>query len=106
MNGPHRLTANNIRSTIQANRGVYLLYNSRDGPVRYIGRATDLQDRLQDWTGEYAYFQYEYTSSQTAAYEREAGLYHHHGGDEALDNARHPARPHKQVKCPSCGLHE
>lgn len=106
MKGPHRLTANNVHDTVQPQRGVYLLYNSRDGPVRYIGRASDLRDRLQDWVDRYAYFRYEYKSSQTAAYEREAGLYHHHGGKKTLDNERHPARPHQQVTCPSCGLHD
>jgi hypothetical protein len=106
MNGPHRLTASNVDSTVQSRTGVYLLYNSRGGPVRYVGMSSDLEDRLQDWTGHYGYFKYEYQSSQTAAYRREAGLYHYHGGKESLDNEKHPPRPHRQVKCPSCGIHE
>jgi hypothetical protein len=38
----------------------------------------------------------------TAAYNKQVDLFHFHGGTEALDNDRHPQRPHKNVKCRHC----
>ena len=105
MNGPHRLTTTNVHTTVEDRTGVYLLSNSRSGPIRYIGMSTDLRGRLQEWTERYTYFRYEYQSSQTAAYKREAGLYHYHGGKDELENEQHPPRPHQQVVCPSCAIH-
>ena len=106
MQGPYELTRSNVNRRVGNRTGVYLLYNSRSGPVRYVGMSTELADRLKDYTGQYSYFQYEDQSNQTEAYKREAGLYHHHGGKQKLDNENHPARPHRRVKCPVCGIHD
>jgi hypothetical protein len=105
MNGPHRLTNSNVNSTVENRIGVYLLFNSRGGPVRYVGMSTKLADRLKDWVDQYSHFEYGYRSSRTKAYRSGAHLYHRHGATEELDNQEHPPRPHKQVKCPVCGIH-
>jgi hypothetical protein len=105
MQGPHSLTSSNVDKKVDDRIGVYRLYNSRRGPVRYVGMSTDLASRLKQWTGEYEYFEYGYHSSKAAAYRSEATLYHRHGGKEELDNDKHPPRPHRQVKCPVCGIH-
>lgn len=105
MNGPHKLTRNNIDRRVGNRIGVYKLYNSRGGPVKYVGMSSELADRLKGHVSEYSYFEYEYQSNVTAAYKREARLYHHHGGKANLDNERHPPRPHKRVTCPVCSVH-
>lgn len=104
MNGPYSLTASNVTSTVDNDIGVYVLYTSRSGPPRYVGMSTELEERLKAQVGEYEFFEYEYFPSETAAYEREANLYHHH--KETLDNENHPPRPHNQVKCPACSIHD
>lgn len=105
MQGPHKLTGSNVDSRVSNRIGVYLLYNSRRGPVRYVGMSGELAKRLKDHVSEYSYFEYGYRSSQSKAYKTEAHLYHQHGGKKKLDNERHPPRPHNQVVCPTCGIH-
>lgn len=106
MKGPYKLSSNNIRRRVDPKIGVYLLRNTRRGPVKYVGMSTDLVDRLRRYLGQYSFFSYEYQPSERQAYIRETNLYHHHGGKKRLDNDRHPPRPHRQVKCQWCGIHD
>jgi len=103
MCGRHSLTTSNVGATVDNKIGVYKLYNSRSGPVRFVGMSTNLAKRLREHVDEYSFFEFEYQSSETAAYKREANLYHHH--KQKLDNERHPPRPHKRVTCPACSIH-
>lgn len=106
MNGPHNLTRDNVDRRVDDRIGVYKHYNSRSGPVKYVGMSEELATRLKGHVNDYRYFEYEYQSSLTAAYKREANLYHHHGGKTKLDNQRHPPCPHNRVKCPACSVHD
>lgn len=104
--GPHSLTESTIERTVDDRTGIYLLYNSRDGPVQYVGISTVLPDRLREYTDQYTYFEVEYHPNQTTAYEREARLFHQLGETDELDNEQHPPRPHQRVRCPVCGIHQ
>lgn len=107
MKGPYPLNPTNIQENVDGETGVFLLYRSRDGPVRKVGSTKDLARRLRDYADDYRYFKVEPKDNITQAYKREASLYHYHGGEDGkLDNDQHPARPHKQIKCPSCGIHD
>lgn len=106
MKGPFKLTSSNIGKRVENRTGVYKLYNSREGPVRYIGMSTDLKDRLRDHCGDYSYFEYEYQPNRTEAYKREVRIYHYHGGKKGLNNDNHPPRPHQRVTCPKCSIHD
>lgn len=105
MQGKYSLTNSNINRKVDNRIGVYKLYNSRSGPVRYVGMSTELVNRLKGHTDDYNYFEFEYQPNESDAYRREARLYHHHGGKQKLDNEKHPPRPHQRVKCPVCGIH-
>lgn len=105
MKGPYPLNSKNVSENVEnGSIGVFRLYRSNGGPARFVGKSRDVARRLRDYADEYSHFEVETQGTITEAYEREAGLYHHHGEDQ-LDNPRHPARPHKQVRCPSCGIH-
>lgn len=107
MKGPYPLSTTTIREELDGgDTGVFALKKSRDGPIRFVGKSTDLARRLREHADEYRYFAYETQPNTTQAYQREANLFHHHGGTEDLDNPRHPARPHKQVTCPRCSIHK
>lgn len=103
MDGPHALTPSNVVRLVESKIGVYELSRTRDGSIRYVGRAVDLAHRLGSHAaaGKYQFFRFEYTQSEKAAFEKESTLYHHYLAD--LDNAVHPARPEgKAWKCPRC----
>lgn len=104
----HTLTRSNVERIVPRRIGVYRLYNSRNGPVRYVGSTESLRQRLTHWasTSTYSHFEYEFEESIEQAYKREAALYHHYGGKQQLDNEKHPPRPNRRVKCPSCSLHD
>lgn len=106
MAGDHSLTSSNVDSHVDNRIGVYKLYNSREGPLRYVGMSKNLNERLKDHVGDYSHFEHEYQPNETEAYERQARIYHHHGGTDDLDNGTHPQRPHRQVVCPVCSVHE
>lgn len=107
MAGKHTLSENNVERLVDEDRiGVYMLYNSREGPPRYVGRSTELASRLLDYVGEYKLFWADYMPNVTEAYKKEVELYHHNGAKADLDNDRHPRRPHKNVKCKLCDVHE
>ncbi|PSG99833.1 MAG: hypothetical protein BRC28_02585 [Nanohaloarchaea archaeon SW_4_43_9] len=106
MSGKHKLTNSNVNQKVKEQIGVYKLYNSHGGPVRYVGMSDHVKDRLKNHTGDYSYFEVNYYQSERDAYERQGQLFHQHGGKKKLDNERHPPRPHKRVKCPGCGIHE
>lgn len=107
MKGPYPLSTDNVREKVDEETGVFLLRKSKQGPVRFVGKTKDLPRRLRDHADEYRYFEVEPKSDITEAYKREAALWHYHGGsDEKLDNPRHPPRPHRQIKCPMCDIHD
>lgn len=72
----HSLTRSNVRQTAPKQIGVYKLYNSRGGPVRYVGSSENLRQRLLGWASEndYRFFEYEYADTRGQAYKREANL--------------------------------
>ena len=102
----YSLTRRAVHQKAPKQIGVYKLYKSRNGPIRYVGSSNNLRKRLLDWASRnsYQYFEYEYADTRDKAYKREANLYHHYGKSQ-LDNDRHPPRPNKRVKCPACGIH-
>lgn len=103
----HTLSRSNVKSKAPKQVGVYKLYKTRNGPVRYVGSAKNLRQRLLDWANKnsYSYFEYEYADNRDKAYHREANLYHYYG-ESQLDNEQHPRRPNKRVKCPACEIHD
>lgn len=107
MEGPYWLTSSSIDHRVtKTSPGVYELFRSYDGPVKYVGRSDDdLNARLKQWVNkDYSYFKFEYCSSSKAAFEKECRLYHYHGGSEKLDNKIHPQKPAgSNWKCPTCG---
>ncbi len=105
MQGPHSLTNTNVDKRVDDRIGVYRLYNSRRGPVRYVGMSTDLASRLKQWTSKYRDFKYGHQSSNADVCWNGTTLYHQHGGKKELDNDKHSPRPHRHVKCPVCGIH-
>lgn len=106
MKGPYPLNSKNVSENVEnGSTGVFRLYRSKGGPARFVGKSKDVARRLRDYADEYSHFEVETQDTITEAYKREAGLYHYHGDDQ-LDNPRHPARPHKQIKCPNCSIHD
>lgn len=101
----HTLTRSNLQRLVENRIGTYVLYHSRKGPPRYVGRSGDLRDRILDYVDDYQVFTFEYHPNITEAYQHEVNLYHDHGGKEELDNTRHPQRPHTNVKCHRCDVH-
>lgn len=97
----HRLSRANVRRHAPSSLGVYKLYNSRTGPVRYVGRSSNLQDRLLDWASKsnYGYFVSESMNSLREAWRREVNLYHQN--IDTVDNERHPAAP-EGMTCHRC----
>ncbi len=110
MEGPFSLTTTSIDDNVtKKSPGVYELFISYDGPVKYVGRSDeDLNARLKTWVGsKYKYFKFEYCSSPKAAFEKECQLYHYHGASEKLDNKIHPQRPAgTDWKCPVCKIYD
>ena len=104
----HSLTRSNVKRIVPRRTGVYRLYKSQNGPVRYVGSSKSLHQRLKDWASDnkYRYFEYEFEDTIDQAYKRESALFHQFGGTEKLDNEKHPPRPTGRVKCPSCSLHD
>lgn len=97
----HSLTRDTVRRYAESDSiGVYKLFNSRKGPVRYVGRSRDVQQRLLKWasTSDYNFFSVEHMNSLRKAWKREANLYHYH---QPRDNTRHPRAP-KGMSCPVC----
>lgn len=103
----HSLTRSNVEQTAPRSIGVYKLYNTRSGPIRYVGSTKNLRQRLLTWAsqGSYSYFEYEFADTRDQAYKRETNLYHYYGPSQ-LDNDQHPPRPNQRVKCPACGIHD
>lgn len=89
--------------------GVYLLYKTKGGPVRYVGRSdNDLRGRLK-WhksNNDYKYYRFKHCSLKEA-YEWECKYWHkyQHSIDNSFSNyGNHPATPMgKGWKCPICG---
>lgn len=95
------LTRDTVRRHAESDAiGVYKLFNSRKGPVRYVGRSSDVQQRLLNWASSsgYSFFSVEHMESLREAWKREAHLYHYH---KPRDNKRHPQAP-EGMSCPVC----
>ena len=88
--------------------GAYLLANSLNGVVRYVGWSdTEVRSRLLQHAanGEYRYFWVEHIANEVDAFLRECGLYHHYR--RTLDNAVHPRRPTGcGDACPRCSMYD
>lgn len=82
-------------------RGVYKLFNSRGGPVRYVGRSENVQRRLKEWerASDYRYFSVEHISNLEDAWKREVNLYHQN--ISSVDNEIHPRAP-EGMTCHRC----
>ncbi len=102
----YELTSSNVERLVEDALGVYMLYNSREGPPRYVGRSRTLRSRLLEHVEDYRLFWADYMPNVSQAYRKQVDLYHFNGETEALDNQRHPQRPHKNVKCYHCDVHE
>lgn len=106
MTDRHELTESNVDRLADPDLlGVYMLYNSRDGPPRYVGRSSDLRSALIDHVDDYRLFWADAMPNRTEAYKKQVELFHFNGETEELDNERHPQRPHKNVKCKLCDVH-
>lgn len=106
MNGPHSLTNSNINRRVDNDIGVYKLFNTHGGPVRYVGKSEDLARRLKRHTDEYEFFEFAHRDSINAAYRSESTLFHRHGGTDNLDNEIHPPLPNGiSETCPVCNIH-
>ena len=108
MRGPYRLTNSEIDARVTRTApGAYKLGNSKT-TIKYVGRSdVDLNAELKrPHVMKYKYFWYEYATSRRAAFKKECGLYHYHGGDQRkLDNKIHPDRPDGLGwKCPVCKI--
>ncbi len=92
--------------------GCYVLGNA-SGPrfeARYVGRSdSDVHSELRAQKGsgarsshsQFKYFKYGLAVSAQAAFEIDCQVYHESGGNDSLDNKRHPDRPnHSGWKCP------
>lgn len=97
----HKLSRDNVRRHAPSSLGVYKLFNSRTGPVRYVGRSGNLEDRLLKWASKskYSFFIPESMGSLRKAWRREVNLYHQN--IETIDNERHPRAP-EGMTCHRC----
>jgi hypothetical protein len=103
MSDPHELTADQVADVVTEDAlGVYMLYADPEGSPSYVGRAEQVRSALLDHVDDYEAFWADRMPNATAAYNKQVDLFHFHGGTEALDNDRHPQRPHKNVKCRHC----
>lgn len=80
--------------------GLYFLMGTDSDPVRYIGRADDLNEALHEWaervaeTRYYRYFSFDYEGDAYERFRRACDLYHYHSESQyRLDNEEHPQRP-------------
>lgn len=115
MKGPYPLTNKSVDAHIEPSIiGNYALgYKNTKGKfiVRYVGRSTDLNQRIKDHLGEYFdcnRFKCSEAKNESDAYEKECQNYHDFGGEQGnLYNKIHPARPSglagKLSSCPVCG---
>ena len=89
--------------------GVYVFYQTCDGPPRYVGRTINLRQRLRHSNRGfrdrgYTYYAFKQCSSDYDAFKWECRYWHEH--QEDLDNVNsnggnHPARPGNH-RCPVC----
>ena len=98
----HSLSATSVeRHAKRGSRGVYKLFNSRGGPVRYVGRSENVHRRLKQWEREsdYGFFSVEHISDLEDAWKREVNLYHQN--ISTVDNEIHPRSP-EGMACHRC----
>lgn len=97
-------------STVTHGVGVYRLYSTRTGPVRYVGRSDGglYAEILQTWNRfsvpgvRLVYVQWRYYEDAWEAYEGECREFHRHHGPDLI-NQIHPAAPAGYPpRCPVC----
>lgn len=100
-----------IAKFVRPRPGVYILYASRQGPPRYVGRSDKLYERLNWWTTDkakeswrdYNYFSFKYVKTNFEAFKAECSLFHRHFS--TLDYQNHPGRDKGcDWKCPKCNI--
>ncbi len=99
------LDIDTVAHYVRPHAGVYMLFNSEDGPPRYVGRATKLYDRLLQHArnGDYRLFTFDYLTSPRQCFDRECALFHRH--QATISNQNHPAAdPGSRWRCPICGV--
>ncbi len=88
--------------------GVYLLANTPDGVVRYVGRSdTSVRARLLQHAAHsrYSFFLVEHIRDPVDAFLRECGLYHYY--TSSIENEIHPRRPVGcSDACPRCSYYD
>lgn len=102
MSNQHTLSRSSVKTYARSGAlGVYKLFRSRGGPVRYVGRSGDVQRRLLEWARDsnYATFSVEYYDDLRETWRREVNLFHYH--EDALDNEIHPRAP-EGMTCHRC----
>jgi hypothetical protein len=108
LRGAYKLDNETIDEKVtKTSAGAYALGYLNDKKLfvpKYVGRSDDdINGRLKDWVGKYAYFKFEYYDSAKAAFEKECNLYH--DWKSQLDNKLHPDRPEgTNWKCPRCNV--
>jgi hypothetical protein len=106
LRGPFKLDNDTIDKEVTTkSAGAYALGyldEERAFVPKYVGRSDDdVNKRLKDWVGKYAYFKFEYYGSPKAAFEKECNLYH--DWKDQIDNKTHPDRPDgSDWQCPRC----
>ena len=85
---------------IEDEPGVYLFYQTRTGPVRYVGRSdSQLYTRIRG--RDYRYYRYKHCHNAKEAYYWECEYYHRYYDD--IDNDRHPGKPrYSNCSCHCC----
>ena len=87
--------------------GVYILYLTRNGPPRYVGRSDkSLYNRLKD-EKDFKYYRIKQCRNKIEAYKWECKYWHKY--QNSIENSykrrrNHPAKPARlNVRCPVCG---
>lgn len=101
LSGLHRIDEL-YEESVEDEPGVYLFYRTREGPVRYVGRAdTSLRRRIAG--RPYTYFRYKHADDEVEAYYWECRYFHQFR--DTIENERHPRKPdgYYDLECPICG---
>lgn len=99
LSGLRRLDDVSTRWDVSDYPGVYLFYETQNGPLRYVGRSdTSLLNRIRG--RGYRYYKYKHCSRSEAFY-WECRYWHYWN---PLDNKNHPAEPSgtTRIHCAFC----
>jgi hypothetical protein len=82
--------------------GVYILYDTKSGPPKYVGRAdTKLYKRMLQHKYEFKYYKHKPCKNDKEAYYWECVYFHKY--EKAIENVVHPAHlPGTRLCCPIC----